>query len=169
MVITSLDRASSSKLSKLQKRLLLEGLKAYLQQGEQAGTLPLSKILRDFYSIGERIRGRRHNPVLRQKRLEQSKRLKGRYKSAARALKKLRQRGLMVKTPTGHWRLSLLGKSIAQELYPGLAEAAFGERVRQRRSEELARCEALIGQQSARRERLGLEVGGHASEDSNTR
>jgi hypothetical protein len=60
--------------------------------------LPLSKILRDFYSIGERIRRRRHDPVLRQKRLEQSKRLKGPYKSAARALKKLRQRGLMVKT-----------------------------------------------------------------------
>jgi hypothetical protein len=62
----------------------------------------------------------------------------------------------MVKTPTGHWRLSLLGKGIAHELYPGLAEAALGELVR--RSEELARCEALIDPQSARRERPDLEV-----------
>ena len=84
--------------------------------------------------------------MLRQKRLEQSKRLKEPYKSAARALKKLRQRGLMVKTPTGHWRLSLLGKSIAQELYPGLAVAALGELAR--RSEELAaliaRCRPIV-------------------------
>jgi hypothetical protein len=57
----------------------------------------------------------------------------------------------MVKTPTGHWRLNLLGKSVAQELYPGLAEAALGELARC--SEELARCEALIDPQSARRKR----------------
>jgi len=64
----------------------------------------------------------------------------------------------MVKTPTGHWRLSLLGKSVAQELYPGLDEAALGERARRSRFEELARCEALIDQQSARRKRAGVEV-----------
>jgi hypothetical protein len=106
-------RPSVSKLSKLQKRILEEGLKAHWHRpihralGSKApGVFGISKILHEFFGLSKEDTKRRrgsHSPVDRQRPARAAR------AAISRAMSRLARRGFLERiepTGRGSWRLS---------------------------------------------------------------
>jgi|SRR5271166_1348196 len=141
-----------TKLSKLQKRILEEGLRASWRApiGRAWGTLRpgsfiIDKILVEFYRADKADIARAYNWRKRDARL----RVKLACPRAAisRAMSRLSTRGLLERTkPTGYgsWRLTPAGLRVARELYPDLQAPS--------RTELIEKIEEIFHQRKARAE-----------------
>jgi hypothetical protein len=120
---------SISKLSKLQKRILEEGLKAHWREpilrawgSDTPGRFGISKVLEEFFGADkediERPYARRLAPA--RSRLAR-KRLAARHAAVSRAIRRLVKRGLLEKiSPTRRsgWRLTACGVEAASSVCP---------------------------------------------------
>ena len=131
-----------SKLSKLQKRILEEGLKAHWDEpidrawGKQRpGRLGISKILEEFFGANkediDRPYGRK--PWARTENRLARKRLAAPRAAVSRAMSRLSQRGLLERISTTRrdgWCLSTSGVEAALRVYPNLPEPARVQTIR---------------------------------------
>jgi hypothetical protein len=131
-----------SKLSKLQKRILEEGLKAHRDErihrawgNQRPARFGISQILEEFFGVNEEDIDRpygRWRWARAQNRLAR-KRLAAPRAAISRAMSRLSKRGLLERiSPTcrGGWRLSAPGVEAALRVYPNLQEPARVQTIR---------------------------------------
>src|SRR5690242_4190960 len=112
-----------SKLSKLQKRILAEGLKAVWDAPvrrawgrEDEDSFGIAQILKDFFELDKKLihrRYRRNQWALADNR-QARRQLASPRAAVSRAIARLVWRSLLEKTGRGRWRLSLRGVAVAQ-------------------------------------------------------